>query len=167
MGSASSIFKEEYVTKVEARERAGILYTEQLYNSLVPDDDGSNDKRARRSIIWKYVEEHNLTDHGVVFFENLKQLKVGLAGLEGIANKYMTDDIKSIERLTPADDLRQPNVNNETELYESGTKALKVFDELLRRICKDANIDENKILNAPLKGRDRARAKVRNEYNDE
>ena len=67
-----------------------------------------------------------------MFFENLKQLKVGLAGLEGIANKYITGDIKSIERLTPADDLRQPNVNNETELYESGTKALKVFDELLK-----------------------------------
>ena len=37
----------------------------------------------------------------------------------------------------------------------------------MHRICKDAGIDENKLLIAPLKGRDRARAKVRNEYNDE
>ena len=103
-------------------------------------------------------------------FHNLKAFKAAREQIDEIARVHIKGDVKKIPWVGKnlGDECRQCGLDGEPAasldaLYEVAALARVQFEEIMTAACPESGV---KLMFAPLKGRDRAGAKARDEYAD-
>ena len=119
-----------------------------------------------------YAKEHDerALDPRKCMFHNLKAFKAAREQIDEIASVHIKGDVKKIPWVGKnlGDECRQCGLDGEPAasldaLYEVAALASVQFEEIMTAACPESGV---KLMFAPLKGRDRAGAKARDEYAD-
>ena len=119
-----------------------------------------------------YAKEHDerALDPRKCMFHNLKAFKAAREQIDEIARVHIKGDVKKIPWVGKnlGDECRQCGLDGEPAasldaLYEVAALARVQFEEIMTAVCPESGV---KLMFAPLKGRDRAGAKARDEYAD-
>ena len=163
MGAAVSTAQQP-LAEVDIKNEIGVLYGEEAQQAFATAKEGD-------VVAWPkaqaYAEAHGLLDPKAVLFKNLRQFKIAREQIEAIYDEHFSGAVRDIRwrGADLGDDWRQRGLNGapaETldELYEVGNKALLMYAEVMTAACPSDAV----LKLAPLKGRERAEAKARNEY---
>ena len=132
-------------------------------------------RRRTRVAAWPTIEAHakehdeRALDPRKCMFHNLKAFKAAREQIDEIARVHIKGDVKEIPWVGKnlGDECQQCGLDGEPAasldaLYEVANAGVQ-FEEIMTDACPESGV---KLMFAPLKGRDRAGAKARDEYKD-
>jgi tetratricopeptide (TPR) repeat protein len=169
MGSGAS--SRRALSEKDIKKEIGVLYDETAKRAF---DGAATEKDGTRSAPWEAIEAHARTDPRLrdpryALYQNLKGFKAAREQIDEIARVYITAAVWKIPAVGKnlGDDRRQCGLDGEPAasldaLYEVAKLANVQFEEIMRAACPDGVT----LKIAPLKGRDRAEDKARDEYKD-
>jgi hypothetical protein len=173
MGSGASIDKKP-LTEVRLKSEVGVLFDDKAKRAF--DAAATEGADGTRTVPWPTIEAHakehdeRALDPRKCMFHNLKAFKAAREQIDEIAREHIKGDVKKIPWVGKnlGDECRQCGLDGEPAasldaLYEVAALAKVQFEEIMTAACPESGV---KLMFAPLKGRDRAGAKARDEYAD-
>ena len=173
MGSGASALKAD-MTEVSIKNDIGALYDGESKQAF--DAAATEGPDGTRAVPWLAIEayakkrDERWRDPRYVLYQNLKAFKAAREQIDEIASVHIKGDVKKIPWVGKnlGDECRQCGLDGEPAasldaLYEVAALARVQFGEIMTAACPESGV---KLMFAPLKGRDRAGAKARDEYAD-
>ncbi len=173
MGSGASTDKKP-LTEVRLKSEVGVLFDDKAKRAF--DAAATEGPDGTRTVPWPAIEAHakqhdeRALDPRKCMFHNLKAFKAAREQIDEIARVHIKGDVKKIPWVGKnlGDECRQCGLDGEPAasldaLYEVAALARVQFEEIMTAACPESGV---KLMFAPLKGRDRAGAKARDEYAD-
>ena len=171
MGSGASTDKKP-LTEVRLKSEVGVLFDDKAKRAF--DAAATEGPDGTRTVPWPtieaYAKEHDerALDPRKCMYINLKAFKSAREQIDEIARVHIKGDVKKIPWVGKnlGDECRQCGLDGEPAasldaLYEVAALARVQFEEIMTAACPESGV---KLMFAPLKGRDRAGAKARDEY---
>ena len=162
------------LSEVAIKNEIGVLYDAEKKKAF--DAAATEGADGTRTVPWpkieEYAKEHDerALDPRKCMFHNLKAFKAAREQIDEIAREHIKGDVKKIPWVGKnlGDECRQCGLDGEPAasldaLYEVAALARVQFEEIMTAACPESGV---KLMFAPLKGRDRAGAKARDEYAD-
>jgi len=162
------------LSEVAIKNEIGVLYDAEKKKAF--DAAATEGPDGTRTVPWPkieaYAKEHDerALDPRKCMYINLKAFKSAREQIDEIARVHIKGDVKKIPWVGKSlgDDCRQCGLDGEPTasldaLYEVAALARVQFEEIMTAACPESGV---KLMFAPLKGRDRAGAKARDEYAD-
>ena len=162
------------LSEVAIKNEIGVLYDAEKKKAF--DAAATEGPDGTRVAAWPtieaYAKEHDerALDPRKCMFHNLKAFKAAREQIDEIARVHIKGDVKKIPWVGKnlGDECRQCGLDGEPAasldaLYEVAALARVQFEEIMTAACPESGV---KLMFAPLKGRDRAGAKARDEYKD-
>uniref|UniRef100_A0A7S4A2P2 RelA/SpoT domain-containing protein n=1 Tax=Pelagomonas calceolata TaxID=35677 RepID=A0A7S4A2P2_9STRA len=173
MGSNVSTDKKP-LTEVKLKSEVGVLFDDKAKRAF--DAAATEGPDGTRTVPWPTIEAHakehdeRALDPRKCMFHNLKAFKAAREQIDEIAREHIRGDVKKIPWVGKnlGDECRQYGLDGEPAasldaLYDVAALARVQFEEIMTAACPESGV---KLMFAPLKGRDRAGAKARDEYKD-
>jgi tetratricopeptide (TPR) repeat protein len=162
------------LSEVAIKNEIGVLYDAEKKKAF--DAAATEGPDGTRVAAWPTIEAHakqhdeRALDPRKCMFHNLKAFKAAREQIDEIAREHIKGDVKKIPWVGKnlGDECRQCGLDGEPAasldaLYEVAALARVQFEEIMTAACPESGV---KLMFAPLKGRDRAGAKARDEYAD-
>ena len=162
------------LSEVAIKNEIGVLYDAEKKKAF--DAAATEGPDGTRVAAWPTIEAHakehdeRALDPRKCMFHNLKAFKAAREQIDEIAREHIKGDVKKIPWVGKnlGDECRQCGLDGEPAasldaLYEVAALARVQFEEIMTAACPESGV---KLMFAPLKGRDRAGAKARDEYKD-
>jgi tetratricopeptide (TPR) repeat protein len=162
------------LSEVAIKNEIGVLYDAEKKKAF--DAAATEGPDGTRVAAWPTIEAHakqhdeRTLDPRKCMFHNLKAFKAAREQIDEIARVHIKGDVKKIPWVGKnlGDECRQCGLDGEPAasldaLYEVAALARVQFEEIMTAACPESGV---KLMFAPLKGRDRAGAKARDEYAD-
>jgi len=162
------------LSEVAIKNEIGVLYDAEKKKAF--DAAATEGPDGTRVAAWPTIEAHakehdeRALDPRKCMFHNLKAFKAAREQIDEIAREHIKGDVKKIPWVGKnlGDECRQCGLDGEPAasldaLYEVAPLARVQFEEIMTAACPESGV---KLMFAPLKGRDRAGAKARDEYKD-
>ena len=162
------------LSEVAIKNEIGVLYDAEKKKAF--DAAATEGSDGTRVAAWPTIEAHakehdeRALDPRKCMFHNLKAFKAAREQIDEIASVHIKGEVKKIPWVGKSlgDDCRQCGLDGEPAasldaLYEVAALARVQFEEIMTAACPESGV---KLMFAPLKGRDRAGAKARDEYAD-
>ena len=162
------------LSEVAIKNEIGVLYDAEKKKAF--DAAATEGPDGTRVAAWPTIEAHakehdeRALDPRKCMFHNLKAFKAAREQIDEIARVHIKGDVKKIPWVGKnlGDECRQCGLDGEPAasldaLYEVAALARVQFEEIMTAACPESGV---KLMFAPLKGRDRAGAKARDEYAD-
>ena len=162
------------LSAVAIKNEIGVLYDAEKKKAF--DAAATEGPDGTRTVPWPkieaYAKEHDerALDPRKCMYINLKAFKSAREQIDEIARVHIKGDVKKIPWVGKnlGDECRQCGLDGEPAasldaLYEVAALARVQFEEIMTAACPESGV---KLMFAPLKGRDRAGAKARDEYAD-
>ncbi len=160
------------LSEVAIKNEIGVLYDAEKKKAF--DAAATEGPDGTRVAAWPTIEAHakehdeRALDPRKCMFHNLKAFKAAREQIDEIARVHIKGDVKKIPWVGKnlGDECRQYGLDGEPAasldaLYEVAALARVQFEEIMTAACPESGV---KLMFAPLKGRDRASAKARDEY---
>uniref|UniRef100_A0A7S4A3E2 RelA/SpoT domain-containing protein n=1 Tax=Pelagomonas calceolata TaxID=35677 RepID=A0A7S4A3E2_9STRA len=173
MGSGASTDKKP-LTEVRLKSEVGVLFDDKAKRAF--DAAATEDPDGTRTVPWPTIEAHakehdeRALDPRKCMFHNLKAFKAAREQIDEIARVHIKGAVREIPWVGKSlgDECRQCGLDGKPAasldaLYEVAALARVQFEEIMTAACPESGV---KLMFAPLKGRDRAGAKARDEYKD-
>jgi len=171
MGSGASTDKKP-LSEVRLKSEVGVLFDDKAKRAF---DAAATEEDGTRTVPWPTIEEYAMEhderalDPRKCMYVNLKAFKSAREQIAEIARVHIKGAVREIPWVGKSlgDDARQCGLDGEPAasldaLYEVAALASVQFEEIMTAACPDGVT----LKIAPLKGRDRAGAKARDEYKD-
>jgi tetratricopeptide (TPR) repeat protein len=162
------------LSEVAIKNEIGVLYDAEKKKAF--DAAATEGPDGTRVAAWPTIEAHakqhdeRALDPRKCMYVNLKAFKAAREQIDEIASVHIKGDVKKIPWVGKnlGDECRQCGLDGEPAasldaLYEVAALARVQFEEIMTAACPESGV---KLMFAPLKGRDRAGAKARDEYKD-
>ena len=162
------------LSEVAIKNEIGVLYDAEKKRAF--DVAATEGPDGTRTVPWPAIEAHarqhdeRALDPRKCMYVNLKAFKSAREQIDEIARVHIKGDVKKIPWVGKnlGDECRQCGLDGEPAasldaLYEVAALARVQFEEIMTAACPESGV---KLMFAPLKGRDRAGAKARDEYKD-
>jgi tetratricopeptide (TPR) repeat protein len=173
MGSGASS-REQPLSEVAIKNEIGVLYDAEKKNAF--DAAATEGPDGTRVVAWPAIEayahdnDERALDPRKCLYINLKAFKSAREQIADIARVHIKGAVREIPWVGKSlgDDCRQCGLDGEPAasldaLYEVAKLARVHFEQIMTAACPGSGV---KLMFAPLKGRDRAGAKARDEYAD-
>ena len=158
------------LSEVAIKNEIGVLYDAEKKRAF---DAAATEADGTRTVPWpaieEYAKEHDerALDPRKCMYVNLKAFKSAREQIADIARVHIKGAVREIPWVGKSlgDDCRQCGLDGEPvasldALYEVAALASTEFKEIMTAACPESGV---KLMFAPLKGRDRAGAKARDE----
>mmetsp|Transcript_26425 Transcript_26425/g.105754 ORF Transcript_26425/g.105754 Transcript_26425/m.105754 type:complete len:307 (-) Transcript_26425:170-1090(-) len=169
-------------SEVDVKNTLGVLYDDdakRAFKAAAVKDPVSGEDRVSAAAARAFAKEHGLDNPKVVLFQNLCQFRIARPGIQAIYDEHFNGDVLRIPWSplnadgSPAalgDEHRQSGLDGNPagtldSLYAAAEKAVPVYEAVVSTALEKAGVSAP-FSAAPLKGRDRAEQKARNEYCD-
>ncbi|CAH0363800.1 unnamed protein product, partial [Pelagomonas calceolata] len=172
MGSGASTDRKP-LTEVRLKSEVGVLFDDKAKRAF--DAAATEGPDGTRTVPWPTIEAHakehdeRALDPRKCMFHNLKAFKSAREQIAEIARVHIKGPVREIPWVGKSlgDECRQCGLDGEPAasldaLYEVAALASVQFEQIMTAACPDGVT----LKIAPLKGRDRAGAKARDEYAD-
>ena len=169
MGSGASTLKKD-MTEVRIKNDIGALYDGESKQAF--DAAATEGPDGTRAVPWPAIEayakkrDERWRDPRYVLYQNLKAFKTAREQIDEIGSVHIKGAVKEIPWVgkTLGDDCRQCGLDGEPAatldaLYEVAALARVRYEEIITKAAGGV-----KLLFAPLKGRDRAKAKAEEQF---
>jgi tetratricopeptide (TPR) repeat protein len=172
MGSGASTDKKP-LTEVRLKSEVGVLFDDKAKRAF---DAAATEEDGTLVVAWPAIEayahdnDERALDPRKCMYVNLKAFKSAREQIAEIARVHIKGGVREIPWVGKSlgDECRQCGLDGEPAasldaLYEVAALACVEFKEIMTAACPESGV---KLMFAPLKGRDRAGAKARDEYAD-